>query len=159
MPVEKSAGAVIFRKEKKSDGKEPENFYLVLHYSSTKKEGKSYWDFSKGHIEEGEGEAETIKREVEEETGIKNINFIEGFRELIKYFFKFADKTIFKTVVFYLGETEEEKVKISEEHIGYKWLPFDQAREQLTFANAKEVLQRANNFLLKETKNRQNLFL
>jgi len=46
-----------------------------------------------------------------------------------------------------LAEAETEEVKISPEHIGYKWLPYDEALIQLTFKNAKEILKKADNFL------------
>ena len=142
MPVEKSAGAVIFKKEGNKI------YYLFLHYPSTSHRApKNYWDFPKGHVEKGEKELETVKREVEEETGLKDIKFIEGFKEWIKYFFKYKGKTVFKIVTFYLVETKNEKVKISGEHIGYQWLPYNQAIEQLTFKNAKEILKKANAFL------------
>ena len=145
MPIEHSAGAVIFRKEKNK------NFYLLLHYPSGAKAPKDYWDFPKGHLEKGEKEIDTVKREVEEETGLKDLQFVEGFKEYNCYFFKFQEKTIFKIVIFYLGETKEKKIIVSSEHIGYKWLPYQEALEQLTFKNAKEILKKANNFLSKKS--------
>ncbi|MBL7150916.1 NUDIX domain-containing protein [Candidatus Microgenomates bacterium] len=141
MPLEKSAGAVIFRKE------EGKIYYLLLHYPTGSRTSKDYWDFPKGHIEKGEDEIKTVKREVEEETGLKDIEFIEGFKEWIKYFFKDKGKTVFKIVTFYLVETKTKDVKISFEHIGYQWLPYKQALEELTFKNAKEILKKANNFI------------
>jgi len=151
MPIEKSAGAIIFRKENNNF------FYLLLHYPSSAKapcppkfcktklrRAGDYWDFPKGHIEKGEDEIKTVKREVEEETGLKDIKIIEGFREWIKYFFKFEGKTVLKFVTFYLAETKTKDVKISGEHVGYKWLPYEDAIEQLTFKNAKEVLKKAH---------------
>lgn len=142
MPFEKSAGAVIFRKEK---GK---IYYLLLHYPSSSRSQKDYWDFSKGHIEKGEKELETVKREVEEETGIKDLKFIKGFKEWIKYFFKFKGENVFKIVTFYLAETKTEEIKISPEHIGYQWLLYEQAIEQLKFKNAKDILRKANQFVV-----------
>jgi len=136
MPVEKSAGAVIFRK---MEGK---IFYLLLHYQS------GHWDFPKGNIERGEKLEETVKREVKEETGIEDIEFIPGFKEWIKYFYKLKGKSIFKIVTFLLAETKGKEVKISWEHLSYKWLPYEEALEQLTFKNAKEILKKANDFLL-----------
>jgi len=143
MPVEKSAGAVVFRREKNKI------FYLLLHYPSSAKAKEDYWDFPKGHIEKGERELETVKREVEEETGLNDIKIIEGFREWIRYFFKFKNKNIFKIVVFYLAETKKKKVKISFEHIGFKWLVYEEAMEKLKFKNAKNILEKANRFLKK----------
>lgn len=144
MPIEKSAGAIIFRKEKNKI------YYLLLHYPGVSHRAeKDYWDFPKGHIEKGEREIETVRREVFEETGLKDIEFIEGFKEGIKYFFKFRGKNILKFVTFYLAETKIKDVKISFEHLGYKWLSFEEAIKKLTFKNAKEILRKANNFLSK----------
>ena len=135
MPIEKSAGAVIFRKENKKI------YYLLLHYQS------GYWDFPKGNIEKGEKLEDTVKREVKEETGIENIKFVPKFKEVIKYFYKLKKKNIFKIVTFFLAETKAKKAKISWGHIGFKWLPYEKALEQLTFKNAKEILKKANDFL------------
>ncbi len=144
MSLEKSAGAIIFRKEGNK------NFYLLLNYPSSIKSARTYWDFPKGHTEKGEEIEETVKREVKEETALKDIKFIEGFKEWIKYFFKFKGKNIFKIVVFLLAETKTKEVKISFEHIGYEWLPYEEALGRLTFKNAKEVLKKANSYLFKK---------
>lgn len=141
MPVENSAGAIIFREE---GGK---NYYLLLHYPTGFRTKKDYWDLPKGHIEEDEDILETVRREVFEETGLEDIDFIEGFKETINYFFKAEGKTVFKTVVFYLVETKTKEVKISSEHVGYKWLLYEEALEQVTFKNAKKIIQKANDFL------------
>lgn len=145
MPLEKSAGAIIFRNNK-------ETKYLLLHYPSGSKSKKDYWDFPKGHVEKGEKEIDTVRREVKEETGLENIEIAEGFKEWIKYFFKFKGKTVFKIVTFYLARAETKDVKISFEHTGYKWLPYEKALDQLTFKNAKEILKKANQFLELSTK-------
>jgi len=142
MPLEKSAGAVIFRKEKNKI------CYLLLHYpSATRGAERDYWDLPKGHVEKGEKEIETVKREVEEETGLEDIEFIEGFKTWIKYFFRYKGKTVFKIVTFYLIETKEKNVKISFEHLGYDWLSFKKAMAKLTFDNAKGILKKADKFL------------
>ncbi len=138
MRLEKSAGAVIFRRE----GEKIK--YLILHYES------GHWDFPRGHIEDGEKERETARREIEEETGIKKLDFISGFRVSIKWFFKKQIGkrfyNIHKTAILFLAETKTRRIKISAEHLGYKWLVFEKAAKQLTFDNAKKILEKAHNF-------------
>ena len=66
MPREKSAGAIIFRTENGI------KYYLLLHYAPSEPGKRGQWGFAKGHVEEGETEEETARREVAEETGIKD---------------------------------------------------------------------------------------
>ena len=134
MKREISAGAIVFIKEK-------EPIFLLLHYE------EGHWDFPKGHIEGKETDTETVKREVEEETGIKDIEILPNFKEKIQYYFKFKGELIRKEVVFYLAKTSTKKIKISFEHIGFEWLPYEKAIEKLTYKNAKEILKKADNFL------------
>ncbi len=145
MPKEKSAGAIIFRKE------DNQIYYLLLHYHS------GHWEFPKGHIEEGETNEQTVKREVAEETGITDIKIIPGFKQYIKYFFrqsyglegeaKKQAPWIFKLVVFYTARTGQKDIKISPEHTGFVWLPFAQALKKITYKNSKELLKKADDFI------------
>ena len=145
MPVERSAGAVIFRDTKKG----PQ--YLLLHHylNSRARERKSdgHWDFSKGHIEKGEKTEDTVRREIEEETGISDITFIPGFKETTKYFVGTEPDRRLKFVAFFLAKTHAEKVAISHEHQGFAWLPFEEACERVTYKDSKNLLKRANAFL------------
>ena len=134
MKQERSAGAIVFKKDK-------EPLFLLLHYEA------KHQDFPKGNIEKGETDQETVKREIKEETGIKGIEIIKDFKEKISYYFKFKGELINKTVVFYLAKTKTKQVKLSFEHIGSIWLPYDKAMEKLTFKNAKEILKKANKFI------------
>lgn len=134
MPSEKSCGAVIFKEN-------PERQYLLLHYEG------GHWDFVKGHVERGETEKETVLRETEEEVGITDLMFIEGFRHPISYYYRRAGQTVYKEVVFYLLQTKIEAVRLSREHVGFDWLPFDKAYRRLTYKNAKDTIQKARDYL------------
>ena len=138
--MEISAGVILFRKEDKTQ------LYLLLHYEN-KESGKKHWDFPKGHIEKGESLKNTALRELEEETGIKNVKLLDNFKETISYFFKKEDKLISKKVIFFLAETKQSEIRLSFEHIGYKWLPYEEALQETTFKNAKQVLEKAHKFL------------
>jgi len=69
-----SAGAVIFRKNSRLQ-------FLLLHYPS------GHWDFVKGKIEVNENPNQTTIRETKEETGITDLDFVNGFEESVEYEF------------------------------------------------------------------------
>lgn len=111
-----------------------------------------HWDFPRGHIEAGESEEETVRREIFEETGINDLKFIPGFCESCKYSFPGfgEDKNyrILKENIIYLAETSIKAIKLSHEHHNFCWLPYEQAMRKLTFQTSKEILQKANQFLI-----------
>ena len=146
MPIEKSAGAVIFIKQ------DDKILFLLLHYptSASKRTNKDYWDLPKGHIEKGETLEETVRREVEEETGLGNIQILPEFKETIKYFFRWEEKNVMKFVTFFLAQVDRKEVEISSEHIGFDWLPFQGAIKRLKFKNAREILKKADDYLTKK---------
>ncbi len=115
--------------------------YLLLHYEA------GHWDFVKGNVEPDESEKDTVIRELQEETGIADAQFIEGFKEKVEYFYRRQGATIHKEVIFFLIETHTEKVELSYEHVGYTWLDYQSAMEKLTFKNAKAALQKAYELL------------
>ena len=137
MKDQQSAGVVLFRKD--STGEK----FLLLNYPL------GHWDFVKGKIESGETLNQTVIRETREETGIDDIDFLEGFESDIKYNFHFEGELIRKKVTFFLAETKTKKITISDEHLDYVWVSYDEALKKITFQNAKNVLLEANNFLTK----------
>ena len=131
MPREISAGVIVVRRAPRPD-------YLLLHYES------GHWDFPKGHIEPGEDAQETARRELEEETGISQISFLDGYKETLRYFFRQKGIGIFKVVIYFLAETTQSEVALSSEHIGFEWLPYETALERLTFKNSRDLLVKAH---------------
>ena len=133
---ERSAGAVVFYMGENS---EPE--YLLLHYSA------GHWDFPKGNIEAGENEKQTATREIREETCINDVEFMDGFSMKIEYKYRHGKKVVRKEVVLYLARTRTRNVILSHEHIGFAWKKFDEAMQQLTYLNAKNLLSAAKKHL------------
>lgn len=125
--------------------------YLLLHYHG------GHWEFARGHLEKGEDEMVTVRREIEEETGIKNIKIIPGFRGYTKFFFKRTyglkpeEKKkapwVFKMVILYLAQTHNEKVIISKEHKGFGWFTYETGMKKLA-KDAKKVFTKANEFII-----------
>lgn len=133
--------------------KNGEREYLLLHYPS------GHFDFVKGHIEADETEEMTLRRETEEETGITDLH-IFPFRQSTKFFYvakgnermkRIKSKKgiwIFKQVHFYPAETKEGNVKISFEHTGFLWLPYEKAVPKITFENARKLLVEAEKYIV-----------
>lgn len=142
---EKSCGAIVFRKENKKI------LYLIL-YKKASEHYRESWDFPKGNVEKNETEQQVAAREIKEETGIDELNFISSFKETIKLFYRKEGKLVFKIITFLLAETRQEKVKLSFEHDSYKWASYEEAMELLTHKNSKEILTKANNLLKEKLK-------
>ncbi len=114
------------------------NRFLLLNYPT------GHWDFVKGKIEQGETLHQTAVRETKEETGISDLEFVEGFEEKINYNFQFEGELIQKEVVFFLGKTKTHTINVSHEHLDYTWLDYENALEKVTYQNAKNILSKAN---------------
>ena len=130
MIEERSAGTVLFRET--PSGK----MYLLLNYPS------GHWDFVKGNIEEGETLKETVIREIREETGIVDVNFVNGFEDKVEYHYQRDGELVHKEVIFFLAKTKTVDVKISHEHLGFTWLEYNNALKKLTYKNAQNVMKK-----------------
>ena len=133
---EKSCGAVIWRKT--DQGHE----YLLAQH------GASHWSFPKGHVEKGESEAETAKREIQEETGL-SVDLDTRFRQVVIYYPK---PGVIKDVVFFLATPVAGREHPQEGEIAQLgWFPYQQALPLVTFASDVEVLKAAERYLAGES--------
>ncbi|MGF1634601.1 MAG: bis(5'-nucleosyl)-tetraphosphatase [Phycisphaerae bacterium] len=135
--LERSAGVLVYRDV---GGARPVRLWLLLDYGR-------HWDYAKGHVEPGETDEQAARRELKEETGIDQVILANGFQAAIEYSFRKGKTPVHKTVVFYVGRTDMQSVRISDEHVGYDWLPYEEALERLTFDNARNLLRKAHGFL------------
>lgn len=111
-----SAGVVVVR-----ETPEGMRFLLLRAYR--------HWDFPKGMVETGETPLDAAKREVEEETGLADLDFRWGddFRETPPY-------ARGKVARYYLASTGQEEVRLAanpqtgiHEHMEYRWVDYDTA--------------------------------
>ena len=130
---ERSAGVIVFRES-------PAEF-LLLDYGR-------YWDYPKGHLEKGESDEVAARRELLEETGIGEVELVPGFTHEISYFYRSKRGLMRKSVVFFLGRVSSSTVvQLSDEHVGFEWLPYEAAMQRVRFASARDVLSAANDYL------------
>jgi bis(5'-nucleosidyl)-tetraphosphatase len=132
---ETSAGFIVFYIENNKV------YYLLLKHSS-------YWGFPKGKIEENESEIESAKRELFEETSIKDIEIFD-FREEIYYNYYFNGRLIRKKLILFLARAKDKKFCISDEHLAGGWFEFQTALKLVRYENNKNVLIKANEYIKK----------
>jgi 8-oxo-dGTP pyrophosphatase MutT (NUDIX family) len=129
---EVSAGGVVYRVE---DGRP---LFLLIRDSYRN------WGFPKGHLEKRELPEAAALREVAEETGLSDL-VVRGELATIDWHFRFRGRLIHKVCHFFLMETENALTSPQREEgiTACKWLPIDEALALISYANAREVLQRA----------------
>lgn len=87
------------------------------------------WQLPGGHLKEGETPERGLRREVKEETGITDFK-----AKLVK---------TFNANYLYSAQVTDTQVKISSEHISYKWLPVSEAKKLILTKDTQEYLRYA----------------
>ena len=134
-----SAGVIVVRHDK---ARNEHKLLLMKAYD--------FWDFPKGGIEKGESKLEAAVREVEEESGINDLDFCWG-----KTFYETESFGKFNKRVFYfVAKTEKREVVISKnpqtgfyEHEDYMWLSFKDAKK-ITVQRIKKAIEWAEERVL-----------
>lgn len=145
---ERSAGVIPFRR-----GGEPGFSYLVLH-SATVRNPRAKWEFPKGGVEPGETTRQTAAREFQEETGLRDWSFVDGFERSLSYTYIRRGRKVVKTVTYYLVEvTEPSSPTRSEEHVEdnhgnwFHWGSFDEINQLLYHTKIRQVFAEADSWL------------
>ena len=133
---ETSAGGVVYRLH---DGSA---LFLLI------KDSYQNWGFPKGHLEGGERAEDAALREVREETGIDDLALC-GRIETIDWYFRFRGQLIHKVCHFYLMVTSQAMTnpQHAEGITACQWVSFEDARDAISYANARKVLGRANEMI------------
>jgi 8-oxo-dGTP pyrophosphatase MutT (NUDIX family) len=134
---EHSAGGVIVR----PGGRLEEPLFLLI------RDSYENWGFPKGHVESGEDAERAALREVEEETGLRGVE-LRGLIDTIDWWFRFRGRLIHKVCDFYLmlvepGTPIATSPQRAEGITACEWLSYDDARDRISYANARDVLARA----------------
>ena len=115
--------AIIFTKNK-------EYKFLVLKKTGTW-EG---WQFMQGSKEADESLEDAVHREVEEETGIKDIAIVKKLPYKADYWFVWEGERIHKFQTFFLVKVDKEhRAELSKEHDEAQWVSGEKALEMIKF--------------------------
>ena len=126
-----SAGGMVYRQA--DDG-----YYFVLILDAYGK-----WTFPKGHVDKGEKEEEAALREIQEETGLKNLESKGYLGETEVKVHKPEEKPFRKLIKYYLVETKDTELVVPDttELQDVKWYPAQEALDRIDYANAKDIFK------------------
>ncbi len=101
---------------------------------------RGFWGFPQGHKERGENDIQTLQREVQEETGIVNLDIHQYIGKIQYKYFRADGLRSEKEVKFYFATTPTREVVISNEHEDFKWTNYLDALSILDHRQLKSVI-------------------
>lgn len=107
--------------------------------------GEAYWDIPGGRIHRGDTVKETLRREVEEETGIKSIKSFKYFLMVLSNLRIPLQEGVDVGLILaaYICDVENVKeIKLSEEHSIWQWFTPQEASKLLEFKYPKEFTEK-----------------
>lgn len=128
---EPTSGGIVFRMT--SDEKDIEVLLI--------QDSKGRWTIPKGHIEPGETAKMTARREIEEETGLKNVNVLSWLGK-IHFKYRRADKLVLMTTQIYLVQAMDAKERpMGEKWMkGIQWFPFAEALNLIEYEDIERLM-------------------
>ncbi|MEM4266658.1 MAG: NUDIX domain-containing protein [Candidatus Nanoarchaeia archaeon] len=128
--VAKKVQAVIY------DIKKGVPYFLILHRVLHWRG----WELHKGTIENNDSYKKTLRREIFEETGLKNVRIVKPLG--ISFYFNRRKSKVVE--VFLVKASMRQKINVSRnpdrEHDGYLWADRETALKKLTYSNAKKII-------------------
>ena len=132
MTIELSVGGII-RYQSTEFNKDHSEFLLLRNK-------RGFWGFPQGHKERGENEIQTLQREVQEETGIIDLDIHQYIGKIQYKYFRADGIRSEKEVKFYFATTPVREVVISNEHEGFKCTNYQEALSMLDHRQLKSII-------------------
>lgn len=95
-----------------------------------------HWDIPGGRIQEGDGIYETLVREIDEETGIKDVTEAELLTTVVSNFKDIpigGHKVGLILMVYKVKIPEKSNIVLSNEHSGFEWVSTKEAGKRLAY--------------------------
>ena len=130
---EPTAGGVVFRR---NDQGEVE--FLLYQ------DARDRWTIPKGHIEPGETAQVTARREIGEETGLKNIE-VHGWLGKVNFRYRRIDKLVLMSTQVYLVKALDPHETLQKEEWmnGLKWFSFHDALDEVEYEDIGKLIMLA----------------
>jgi len=140
--IQHSVVSVIFNKGKK-----------VLMFLREGEEWEHGWEPVKGAVNVNETDKEAVLRETKEEAGLNNIKLIGKISKIYWGEKPYKKGKIKIRVVAFVFEYLVGEIKLGEpEHIGWKWMSIEEAKEKVWFMGGKNVLKDSYELFVYKTK-------
>jgi 8-oxo-dGTP pyrophosphatase MutT (NUDIX family) len=124
-----AAGAVILQA---ADGTA-----FLLHQAD-----EDRWCFPKGHVDPGESLTTAALREIREESGFERVHLEEEILEVNYRFYQpKRARNVHKTVVYFLGRTDEREPRLESLFDRSAWVPLAEAETRVTYDLDRQVLR------------------
>jgi len=130
MKKTQTAGGVVVNKE---------GFVLVVNQKGTS------WSLPKGHVEDGENKLNAAKREIYEESGVNNLEFVKELgtysRHKISELGTSEDKSELKIITMFLFKTNQDTKNLKPldpENPEARWVPKEEVAALLTHSKDKK---------------------
>lgn len=149
-PFQKFTSAVFRKKTAIQEiVREPTSGGIVFRLTPDRKDidvlliqdSKGRWTIPKGHIEPGETAKMTARREIEEETGIKNFDVLAWLGK-IHFKYRRADKLVLMTTQIYLVQAlDAREMPTGEKWMkGIQWFPFNEALDLIEYEDIEKLM-------------------
>ena len=149
-PLKKITSAVFHKKTAiQSIVREPTSGGIVFRYTPDQsdieilliQDSKNRWTIQKGHIEPGETAKMTARREIEEETGLKNISVLVWLGK-IHFKYRRLDRLVLMTTQIYLVRAMDAHETPTKEKWmnGIKWFSFADALNAIEYEDIEKLM-------------------
>jgi ADP-ribose pyrophosphatase YjhB (NUDIX family) len=128
---ETTSGGIIFRRDK--DTKQLEILLI--------QDAKNRWTIPKGHVEEGEQPKDTAKREIQEETGLQEMNVMSWLGK-VNFRYRRTHTLVLMTMHIYLVEGLGDTNKLNPEDwlTDIKWIPATDAIDKIAYDDIGKLI-------------------
>lgn len=127
---EQTAGGIVYRKDKQGQVE-----ILLIQ------DAKNRWTIPKGHIEEGEKADDTAKREIQEETGLKDMN-VHAWLGKVDFRYRREQSLVIIIMQVYLVEAlgNADKLKKEDWMNDIRWFPASKALEKIEYDDIGKLI-------------------
>ena len=129
--------------------REPTSGGIIFRFTRDKKDieilliqdSKERWTIPKGHIEPGETAKMTARREIEEETGLKNVSVLAWLGK-INFKYRRQDKLVLMTTQIYLVQAlDTHETPTPEKWMkGIRWFSFSDALDAIEYDDIEKLM-------------------